>query len=206
VRLLVADGKLAPAAERQGQYDVVHLRLLRAAMRTKADWELVCRHVEQLLKPGGAVQWEEMSGGELTLFDANDRVLFTVGKGGVQDHTDEPVTALARIPRILYESATKHIVSMDAAALAPMLEGLGFHSTGVDAISSDNVPAWRKVVTLGMTQLSSSVAKRFAMVGKLEGATPQDVDELQTKADEEVEAGAYYVVNMYIVFGRKSKG
>jgi chemotaxis methyl-accepting protein methylase len=41
-----------------GTFDVIHLRLLILGL-PKNTWEIACKNLLQLLKPGGWLQWEE---------------------------------------------------------------------------------------------------------------------------------------------------
>lgn len=43
-------------AEIHGKYDLVHVRMLVAAMLPE-EWEPAVRNLTQLLKPGGFLQW-----------------------------------------------------------------------------------------------------------------------------------------------------
>lgn len=47
-------------------FDVIHLRLLVLGL-PKDTWELACRNLLQLLKPGGWLQWEEADFGYVDL-------------------------------------------------------------------------------------------------------------------------------------------
>lgn len=58
VELHIADVKKAFDDRWLGYFDVVHIRLIEAAMR-KDDWSVVLQNVITLLKPGGWLQWVE---------------------------------------------------------------------------------------------------------------------------------------------------
>lgn len=58
VHLVLMDIKKPPPGKERNKYDVIHVHLLAAAMNPR-DWEVAVRHVKTLLKPGGAIQWEE---------------------------------------------------------------------------------------------------------------------------------------------------
>ncbi|KAJ8132750.1 hypothetical protein O1611_g874 [Lasiodiplodia mahajangana] len=60
VSLTVLDAKQPLPEDLHGQYDLVHVRLLVAAMLPD-DWDKVVRNLVLLLKPGGYLQWEECS-------------------------------------------------------------------------------------------------------------------------------------------------
>ena len=50
---------LEPVPEHlQATFDVLHLRLLVLGL-PKGTWEVACKNILSLLKPGGWVQWEE---------------------------------------------------------------------------------------------------------------------------------------------------
>nr|POE79460.1 n-methyltransferase sirn [Quercus suber] len=58
VALHIADVKRPFERRWIGYFDVVHVRLIEAAMR-KDDWALVLRNLTTLLRPGGWLQWVE---------------------------------------------------------------------------------------------------------------------------------------------------
>lgn len=58
VHLHLADVKEPFESRWLGYFDIVHLRLIQAAMRTE-EWGFVLRNITTLLKPGGWLQWVE---------------------------------------------------------------------------------------------------------------------------------------------------
>jgi ubiquinone/menaquinone biosynthesis C-methylase UbiE len=72
VSFRVMDAKSSPPAELKGQYDVVALRFVAAAMHGSEDWERVARNAFELLKPGGYLQWVELDLIQATKFLRGD--------------------------------------------------------------------------------------------------------------------------------------
>lgn len=58
VTLSTMDVKKPVPEDLRGKYDLVHVRMLAAAMLPE-EWAPVVRNVSMLLKPGGWLQWEE---------------------------------------------------------------------------------------------------------------------------------------------------
>lgn len=58
IKLETGNALEPPPEQHHGKYDVVHVRLLKYALK-KDDWEIVARNVFALLKPGGWILWEE---------------------------------------------------------------------------------------------------------------------------------------------------
>ena len=155
------------------------------------DWEVVARNVVQLLRPGGAVQWEDMKGGESWLF--------------ASDGTEVPQTsdsmAMSRLTGMVKGVAGDRLQHGGPTTLGPIFSGLGLKDVGLETVSSDTVAAVRKPMSVNFMQLGMLAARRFLKAGLLEGRTTEELDELERKVLEEIDAGAYYTALMYITIG-----
>lgn len=181
VHLHVHDVKQPFPSELHNRYDAVHVRLLVAAM-DKDDWEVVTRNVLALLKPGGAIQWEEAN------FPASKRYR----GGGAGTTIDAVVRMFAILQRMLSDK-----FRYGWSTLPGIFKGLGMANVTSDVVSSDRVAETRQ--GLAMVSLSAvySVAKARALVDR------QVLEAWNDEAREEIEAGAYNRYDIHVAVGFK---
>ena len=133
IQLHVADAKAPFASEFVGQFDIVHIRLLAAAIEPD-EWEIVARNVMHLLKPDGMVQWVE----------PNFLTLFTPLRGTSTATTERAEYWYGTLKKLLPESRFSHGWS----TLPDILRNkLGFKDVRHDLVSSDRLPGGREITT-----------------------------------------------------------
>ena len=148
----------------------------------KDDWEVVTRNVLALLKPGGAIQWEEAN------FPASKRY-----RGGGAGTT---IGAVVRMFAILQRMLSDKF-QYGWSTLPEIFKALGMAHVTSEVVSSDRVAETRE--GLAMVSLSAvySVAKARALM---------DRDVLEAWNDEardEIEAGAYNRYDIHVAVGFK---
>lgn len=173
----------------QGQFDVVHLRLLVCGL-VDHQWEQAARNVLQLLRPGGWIQWHESQFNDIRMFQnvpgasikANNKLIHasipTLNKQGKVDHNTE--------------------------RLRDTVQDAGFEACEQDVFTSGRVPEIRK-------QLMSVQFAAFQAVGRgLASKDPnypmdsQEVEQTLKEAQEElVDGKAYYEWTMRVITGRR---
>lgn len=122
----VADAKQPFAESLHGTFDLVHIRALFAAMHPP-DWEAVMRNIVQLLKPGGAIQWEE----------ADNTVRCLRGSKEFQRYNGIPLV-LSKFAEAMGDRRSSMMRELPAAASTA-----GLVEIDVDISSTDRIPEFR---------------------------------------------------------------
>ena len=187
VHLHIADAKKPFAEEFIGQFDAVHLRLLVCALE-RDDWQVVAANVLSLLKPGGAIQWEEMNGAATECFRGNSPI-------GIKNMA---------VVRRLFVNGAGHRLRSGWNMLGDIFLGMGMEDVDVDVVPIDRVPETRKTGTLTILRVCLGFVKLMIGSGKLDSVTKEEFAEMERKAYAEVEAGGYYWCKMYVSMGFKA--
>lgn len=187
VHLHVHDAKQPFPTQFFAAFDAVHLRLLVSAM-DKDDWAIVTCNVIQLLKPGGAIQWEE---GDFI----NRRRLRGGGRGSSGDFLrfalQVNVTALS--DRYKYGFSTLPQTFGDA----------GLNNIYTDIVATDRVPETRE----SMGRLSAVAvfgwARKERDAGRGDFWPGFKLEDVERKAYEDLDSGAYSRFDIYCTIAFK---
>ena len=209
VVLHTTDIKQPLSSRWEGYFDVVHVRLIMAAMRVE-DWGVVVRHAAALLKPGGWLQWYE-----------DDRPIAV-------RHSFRPVApngSAAKIsagksswtpPRMEHLSHFNRTIMPDDRALA-----MNYGYMNLDTLMSDpSIGALEEVscdaFVIDREDDGGALRKAWAVMGMSAvwsmikaredaGASIADVgrDEWSELAMREIEAGGHWVSKGAVFVGRK---
>lgn len=185
VNLHVKNAKQNFSSQYIGKYDVVHIRLLVAALANEDEWNLVTRNVLDLLKPGGAIQWEE--GNFL------DALYYRADNGGIV-HLSRLLDALRNGLRQRFALSTAILQRFRAQALTHL---------HLDVVSSDRCMNRWQDVRQALSRISIEASYAF-LKGK-EGWKDDNLREsYRAQALEEVNDGAYnrYDINVFTGFKR----
>ena len=183
VRLHVADAKRTYPAQFHGQFDVVHVRLLVGGL-DKGDWKIATLNALQLLKHGGAVQWEEANfpGGEYV-------------RGG------DASTSAATMRLVLGTLKDKMMFrfAYGWSTLPGVFQQLGMVGIQKDVISSDRLPETRRALAQVSAEGGMQWARHFAGIW-----SAQELDSIQPTLDAEIAAGAYSRYDIHVAVGFKA--
>ncbi|KAI0384041.1 S-adenosyl-L-methionine-dependent methyltransferase [Hypomontagnella monticulosa] len=185
VTLAVLDLKQPFPEEMHGKYDVVHLRLLVAAMLPE-EWEPAVRNVLTLLKPGGFLQWDECD------FRTCSHL-----RGNIDSRVES-----ARLISDAFVHAFQDQFAYGWSTLPGHMKAAGL-TVATDVVSSDRVPSTRErlsVITMGlMFRWARLMAER-----KAPGSMSDDELEcLEKEAYDDIKSGCYLRYDIYIACGRK---
>ena len=168
VKLHVANVKEPLPTECHGQFDLVFIRYLNAAM-TPEDWKVVARNLCQLLKPGGWIQWIEGDFAQAinwTRLDPNHK-----SNGAAQEASEITKPHHARLRYFTDE-------------LANILRDVGFQNVAQDVTSSDRIPETRPLWT------DMTIGPLMGLLGRM--TSPEHCNKLRADILEEAKAGVIY--------------
>ncbi|XDG00731.1 hypothetical protein ABKA04_000346 [Annulohypoxylon sp. FPYF3050] len=186
ITLKVWDMKQPVPEELHGVYDLVHARMLVAAI-LPSEWTAIVANLTKLLKPGGWLQWGECN--------------FAASKylrgGALESSPTDTVVALSD----KWRDEMRERFQSGWSTLAGDMRAAGLESVDSDCVSSDRVPETRKeAAENGMVAIFSWLR---VLASKGVGMTNEELDLAEKRASEEIEAGAYVRYDIYTVTGRK---
>ncbi|KAI0870890.1 S-adenosyl-L-methionine-dependent methyltransferase [Hypoxylon argillaceum] len=186
VSLAVLDLKQPFPENMHGKYDLVHLRILVAAMRP-GDWEPAVRNTMRILRPGGYLQWEECEflNVEWLKSTPSARVEMTEYMGG------------------MFTAALHDQLGHGWNTLPGQMRAAGFTSVVSDVMTSDKVPETREDITASILSLVFTWARMVTERGALGAAFSDDVDNLEKVVHEEIKSGGYMKFNIHVACAQK---
>lgn len=183
IKLKFLDVKQPIPQELEGTYDLVHVRLLSAAMLAP-DWTSVVKNLVKLLKPGGALQWEECN------FLAH-----------VRSRVESTYSAVQRIEELLLDAFREHF-EVGFKILPREMADAGLVNVQHDVVSSDRVPETRAA----FTKNSMVACFGWARSGKDPvPLSPTEIDELEHQAYKDIESGGYVRYDIHTTFGFRAE-
>ncbi|KAI4121197.1 MAG: hypothetical protein LQ338_006507 [Usnochroma carphineum] len=178
------DVKSPPPPSEYNRYDVVHVRLLAAAM-SSTDWEVAVRNIVQLLKPGGALQWEEGNFADVRHLRGN--VCCSV--------------SAARFMGSLFRENLRENFSYGWSTLPQILSTVGFVNIDEDIVSSDRVPETRLALTKNGMRAIFAWASNQVDRCRLGSLTSEELQALETQAYQDIESGCYVRFDIHVAVG-----
>ena len=181
VALHVQDVRTDFPPEFHGKFDAVHLRLLVCGL-DKNDWVVATQKLIPLLKPGGAIQWEEANWPEA-------QYLRSGGK-----HTSAEVFGKVAT------TCRKHMMhrfKWGYNLLPDIFRECGLVDVMMDRVSSDRLAETRRPLAVTVITGALGWAK------KAQHWSEQDMDQLKEQADKEVAEGAYVRYDIWVAIGFK---
>lgn len=186
ISLKVLDIKEPIPEELNGVYDLVHARVLVAAIMP-TEWTAVVRNLTKLLKPGGWLQW-----GECNFISSK----FLRGEALESSRVDTVVEMSDK-----WREEMRHRFQCGWSTLPGDMRAAGLDSIESDCVSSDRFPETRKGTTENATTAIFSWLRMVASKGV--GMTIEELDLAEKRASEEIEAGAYVRYEVYKAIGEK---
>lgn len=177
--------KQPPPPEEHSRYDV-YVRLLTAAMNA-TDWEAVVRHLTRLLKPGGALQWEECNFADVR---------------HLRGKTDSSVSA-ARFMGSLFGEGLKERFAYGWSTLPQIMENAGLVRVDEDIVSSDRVVETREQLTANGMVAISGWAKLMSQRDMPGSCSMDQLEKLENQAYTDVRLGCYVRFDVHIIHGFK---
>lgn len=188
VHLALMDIKRAPPENERSKYDAVHVRLLAAAMNPE-DWGIAVRHIWMLLKPGGAIQWEECN--------------FAQGRHvrGRAGSTIEAARYIGDEMRV----ALKDKFAYGWSTLPRDMRDAGFVDVDEDIVSSDRDVETREPLSLNGMVAVFQWAKLISERGTPGSHSLEDLADLERQAFKDIRSGCYCRFDIHVAIGFKPK-
>lgn len=187
VKLHITNVKEPLPTEYHGQFDVVYIRYLNAAMRPH-DWKTVTRNVSQLLKPGGWLQWIEgdfCQAASWVRLDASQ-----ISNGAAQ----EACELMGR---------AKDILRYFSLELADIFRDVGLTNVIQEITSSDRIPEMRPIwADNNIGPLTAFLMRTQSMQDG--GKSPEYCSKLRDNIMDEANAGIIYArFDIHTFLGQK---
>ena len=186
VQLGFMNFKEPPPPEEQNRYDLVHVRLVTVSM-DPGDWNPVVRNLTLLLKPGGALQWEE---GNFADFQYRRAAM------------DLSLSASRSIASYFREANWENI-SAGWSTLAQIMRNLGFLDVDEDIVSSDRIAETRQALTTNTTGAIFRYARLMSERGAPASLQMDELNRLEVQAGEEIRSGCYCRYDVHVALGFK---
>ncbi|KAF2481694.1 S-adenosyl-L-methionine-dependent methyltransferase [Neohortaea acidophila] len=211
VTLHLADVKKPFDARWIGYFDVVHVRLLQAAMSTD-DWGPVLRNITTLLKPGGWLQWMEDDRARAVRRPMRPVAPFGAAQASLASqppawrplpqHKHMSNFTQALMPGDIPLALSQGYVKLDDLMADPQygnLQQVACDGFVVDRMDDGGTlrKGWAAMsihLVLGMVPGKDELVTKIA---------PGGIDEWAKKSSAEVEAGWHYVSQAAVFTGRK---
>ncbi|KAI1077851.1 S-adenosyl-L-methionine-dependent methyltransferase [Whalleya microplaca] len=170
-----------------GKYDLVHARMLVAAM-LPGDWEPAVVNLARLLKPGGFLQWEECN-----FLNA-------------EWQTDTPGASVENTRRMgdAFRAVLRERISYGWNTLPDHMRAAGLTSVVSDVSSSDKVPETRARLTQSIMNLIFTWARVSIERGASESMFGDSLENLEKAVHDEITSGCYFKYNIHVVCARKA--
>ncbi|KAJ5715970.1 uncharacterized protein N7483_013151 [Penicillium malachiteum] len=176
----------------EGSYDLVHVRQVAAGLHA-SEWMPVMVNLTKLLKPGGALQWEEcnfanvihLRGASSACTINGARKLGTMFRSGLWEHFQHGWNRLEQ----------------------GMVEA-GLQNVGSEFVSSDRIPETRGALTQNGIQVILRWANAKAQAGNLQDANGKkvsvsEVQALGKQAIKDIDSGCYVRFDIHVGWGFK---
>lgn len=186
IKLGIMDAKKPPPLEEQNLYDVVHVRLLIAAMNPE-DWEVVTRNLVQMLKPGGAIQWDECNFGQSRAYRGKTSSTLSGVKPAIE----------------AMQNGIKEKFAYGWNTLPQAMRNAGLIHVEQDIVSSDRIPETRKAVTENGIAVVFGWANLMADRGAPGAIPTQELARLEEQAYNDLKSGCYIRYDVHVTTGFK---
>ncbi|KAI0971599.1 hypothetical protein F4678DRAFT_433473 [Xylaria arbuscula] len=185
ISLWVLDIKKPFPEHMHGQFDLVHVRLLVAAMRPE-DWEPAVRNFSSILRPGGYLQWEECD--------------FL----GAEWLPGNPGASVDKMKHLGYtfRAALHDQLNHGWNTLPQHMQAAGLVSIVTDVASSDRDFKAREIYATSALTLFLNWAHLMIERGAT-GPMFNDLRDLEKAARQEIKSGCYFKFNIHVACGRK---
>ncbi|KAL9049780.1 MAG: hypothetical protein Q9162_007027 [Coniocarpon cinnabarinum] len=186
VQLHLADAKVPFIPSLHGLYDLVHVRYLVASLE-EPDWEVVLANVLQLLKPGGAIQWEEPD---------------TCSLQWVRGKTTSTTETVNMLRSRFQNAIWMRRASYGWNTLPGIMRRAGLR-VQTDVVSSDRVVEDRKLLSEASAMILLEQAEMMAARGDPSALSSSEIQQAARELRKDLDSGAYVRHDVYSAIGFK---
>ncbi|KAJ5963975.1 uncharacterized protein N7479_003851 [Penicillium vulpinum] len=184
VTLYLLDARNDVPVNLWGQYDIVHVRLIAAGL-TASEWARVVRSLARLLKPGGAMQWEECD-------FTNVRHL-----PGRPDSTIDAASTMG----LMFMTAMKPRFEYGWNRLATDMRAAGLLDVHTEAVAVDRVYDTRARLTTNGMRAIFAWARLHSARGSQGALNMRHIEDLEQKAYADIRSGCYVTFDIHVAWG-----
>ncbi|KAI2727075.1 hypothetical protein CBS147354_3793 [Penicillium roqueforti] len=184
VTLHVLDARKDVPVNLYGQYDIVHIRLIAAGL-TASEWGRTVRNLAKLLKPGGAMQWEECDFTNVRHFP------------GSATSTTDAASAMG----FTFMTAMRPRFKHGWNRLATEMRNAGLVEVHTEAVSADRVYDTRTRLTANGMRAMFAWARLHSARGSPGALHMWQIDELEQRAYADIQSGCYVTFDIHVAWG-----
>ncbi|KAH8785240.1 S-adenosyl-L-methionine-dependent methyltransferase [Diaporthe sp. PMI_573] len=185
ITMQTLDVKQPIPEELWGKYDLVHVRLLAAAMLAD-EWAPAVRNVAKMLRPGGWMQWEECD---------------FAGVKHLRGAQGSRVATARRLGRAFRDGLLERF-EHGWNTLPGDMSAAGLASVTHDFVSSDRLPETRELVTANGMRAILSWARLMTLRGAPGALSVEELSKAEEDAYEDIRSGCYVRFDIHIACGR----
>ncbi|KAJ5754145.1 uncharacterized protein N7511_008298 [Penicillium nucicola] len=166
------------------KYDLVHVRLISAGLKPN-EWPAIVQNLTRMLKPGGAMQWEECD--------------FTAVRHLPGSPTATINTASYMGQRFL--AGMMHHFQSGWNTLMEGMRGAGLQDVHTEVVAADRVYATRSRLTANGMVAIFAWARLASARGDEGSLSMLQLEQLERKAYADIESGCYVTFDIHVAWG-----
>ncbi|KAJ5768743.1 hypothetical protein N7520_003302 [Penicillium odoratum] len=191
LQLTVLDIRVPIPKHLEGTYDFVHVRQVAAGL-TSEDWVDTVTNLAKLLKPGGAMQWEE----------CNFTSVVHLRGAGVGASTETAARKLGK----MFKSGLWQYFRHGWNRLEEGMMAAGLEGVASEVVSSDRAPETRGALTRNGMRAILAWANAKAQNGGLQDENKRavslaEVKSLGEQAYKDIDSGCYVRFDIHVAWG-----
>lgn len=184
VVLYLLDARQPVSSTLWNKYDLVHVRLISAGLKPE-DWPSVVQNLTRMLKPGGAMQWEECD--------------FTAVRHLAGSPTATIDTASYMGQQFL--AGMMHHFQNGWNSLTTEMRAAGLRDVHSEVVAADRVYATRPRLTANGIVAIFAWARLASARGAEGSLTMQQLDLLERNAYADIQSGCYVTFDIHVAWG-----
>ncbi|KAJ6087789.1 hypothetical protein N7467_006703 [Penicillium canescens] len=184
VTLYLLDARQPVQSMLWGKYDLVHVRLISASLKPR-EWPSIIRNLTRMLKPGGAMQWEECD--------------FTAVRHLACSPTATTDTASYMGRHFL--AGMMHHFQNGWNRLTTEMRAAGLKEVHTEVVAADRVYATRPRLTANGMVAIFAWARLASARGDEGSLTMQQLEQLERKAYADIQSGCYVTFDIHVAWG-----
>ena len=168
----------------------MHIRLLVAGINREEDWGIICQNAAALLKPGGALQWEETSHSRQTC---------------VKGKPDSTIESMESVESDFSEARQKMPggFNFEVTNLPVIFKEAGFTNCFQDVVASDNAADTREALSRNTFAGIFDWERKSAARGNHCIWLLEEAQRLRKGVEQDIKSGSYARYDIHVTVGLK---